>query len=388
MVVNAANEQPIENASVFISNTAKFTQTAATGTFNLQEVPVGTYDIIVSCVGYQTLTYTYNASQLPMRINFKLEIKKLSASTITVMPIDPNGWEKWGKTFLEAYLGITENSGYCSIANKDVLQFRYYKKENKLEVIATDMVKIINKKLGYTITEQLELFEINFTQQITSNVGYYYFEPITNKSNYKLQKYVQERENAYYGSITHLMRSLYNNTTTADGFVLRKLTRVENTLKKNYRDSLKQSFAKALKDTSTTNKNIKKYTITTAHSKPINSNLLSQPDYFEVLSTTQYRISDLVQNTPDNSTVKKLTFSERLYIEYTQENQNELYYTSNRIQHRTPYQTSKLQFAQGCNNVLINASGNYYEALCIYVDGYMGWEKMGEMLPLDYKVGD
>jgi hypothetical protein len=397
-VVRTDNEQPIANASVFISNTSKATQCAVDGSFVLNDVPVGKYDLIVSCVGYQTLTYTYTPSALPLRLKVKLDVKVNNLGAVTVIPFAKDGWEKWGKTFLDAYLGTTANSAYCKILNKDAIKFRFHKKENRLEVIATDIVIIENKKLGYRVKHQLELFECDFNVKSIINLGYPFFEEIEPRGKRKQRKYAEAREQAYKGSLLHLFRSFYNNQLATEGFVVRDLKEVENEIKKNYKETLKKKMQgdTSVKTTGTGSSILMQNNKATLGTKQvvtytvsdIDRNIMAQPDYYEVIDTKAYTANDLLKMDSIDTDLKVMTFPNKLYVEYKNEKQSDLYYSTQFLKQRYVYQTTRLFFVDAKRSITIDANGNYYDALSIFLDGYMGWEKMGEMLPLDYRVGE
>ncbi len=393
-VWSANNDTPIANASIFISNTSKGTRSAPDGSFSITDVPLGKYDLIISCVGYQTINYTYTPNELPLNLKVKLELKLNQKDMVTVVPFEKDGWEKWGKTFLESYLGTTDNSSDCKIINKEVIKFRFRRKENILEVQANDVIIVENKALGYRIKHQLEMFECDFTRKTVVNLGYPLFEAMETKSDRKQKKYAKAREKAYKGSLLHLLRSFYNNQLLEEGFVVKDLKEVENEVKKKYKENLKRQF---LSDTTTKHStngivmrsdkmSTQKITISSGQSP--NMGIMQQPDYYEVLGATPYVANDLIKIDSSDTTLKILTFPNKLYIEYKNEKQSERYYTTQFLKYKTPYQTTRLFFVDKERMITIDANGNYYDPLSIFLDGYMGWEKMGEMLPLDYKVGE
>ena len=75
-VVNGETGLAISKASVFITNTSKGTVSTDAGEFELNNVPEGTYDLVVSCIGFETQVYTYKASQLPLRIQVQMKAKQ------------------------------------------------------------------------------------------------------------------------------------------------------------------------------------------------------------------------------------------------------------------------------------------------------------------------
>src|ERR1700761_9802538 len=53
-VLNKADNKPVENVSVFLSNATIGDRTAADGTFTLHNVKPGKYDLVVSDIAFET----------------------------------------------------------------------------------------------------------------------------------------------------------------------------------------------------------------------------------------------------------------------------------------------------------------------------------------------
>lgn len=63
-VVNEATGAAIPGSSVFISNTSKGTVTNSEGKFELNDVPAGKHDLVISCIGYETNVYSFSEQQI------------------------------------------------------------------------------------------------------------------------------------------------------------------------------------------------------------------------------------------------------------------------------------------------------------------------------------
>jgi hypothetical protein len=387
-VINAQDESIITNANVFITNTSKGTRTNLDGSFSIEDAPVGNYELVISCVGYNTVTYSYTAKQLPLKLIIKLDIKIQEEETAVVEVFEKDGWSKWGATFLDSYLGTTENRSYCEILNKEVIKFKYAKKENKLIAKATDIIVIKNKKLGYIIKHQLEGFEIDFKEKSTLNYGFPYFEEIETKSKSKNRRYDKARKKAYHGSIMHFMRVLFKDSLAESGFEIRELQKIENSEKVRVRKILQNKFKKisndslSKKNTSTT-KNIV-INVDQSDSGKYYNTIMSQPDYFEVLGK-RYTTNDICNIDSLITTNRFLQFPQELYVEYTKEQQDPLFYELQFRKNKTTYQTTRIFYNTTIRTIQIFENGSYFNPLHLFFDGYMAWEKMADLLPLDYE---
>lgn len=66
-VLAADTKQPIHLANVFLSNTSIGTVTNAEGFFIIDHFPPGRYDVVVSCIGYESYVATIQYARYPLR---------------------------------------------------------------------------------------------------------------------------------------------------------------------------------------------------------------------------------------------------------------------------------------------------------------------------------
>ena len=246
-VVNGETGTGIPNASVFISNTSKGTVSNSAGEFELPDVPAGNYDLVVSCIGYETQVYSYKASQLPLKLQVQLAPKAEELQTVVVEPYEKDGWEKWGKFFIENFIGTSANATACSIKNYKALHFRNSTKRNQLTVTANEPLIIENKALGYKIQYQLEGFSYGFSDHVLTYFGYTLFDELNKKGASKRQ--LKNREKACNGSIVHFMTSLYHNRLVEEGFEVKRLYKTPNLEKQR----VKNIYEELLKNGETRN---------------------------------------------------------------------------------------------------------------------------------------
>ncbi len=147
-VMSGTTGSPLSNCSVFINSTSKGTVTDEEGRFELSNIQDGKYELIVSSIGYETYVQPFSGAQLPLGLTIRLKEKATDLSSVTVEPFETDGWEKWGKTFMDNFIGTTEYARQCTIKNKEVLRFRFSSKKNILTAIAYEPIIIVNKALG------------------------------------------------------------------------------------------------------------------------------------------------------------------------------------------------------------------------------------------------
>lgn len=365
-ITDAGTDAVIPNASIFITNTSKGTITNITGEFELQNVPVGSYDLVMSCIGYETQVYSYKASQLPLRLLVKMQPKATELQNVVVEPYEKDGWEKWGDFFLQHFIGTTSLSKDCRILNYKTLHFRNSKKRNELSVTAEEPLIIENKALGYKVQYQLEGFQYKFNENTMFYFGYTLFNEL-NKKGPKTRQLKNRRE-AFLGSIQHFMSSLYHNRLAEEGFEVKRLFKSPNLEK----ERIKQIFRNSLGNANRSKDSASYY-----------DRVLRQPDMLETYGKKMLTADSLVA-VADSST-KTLFFTDYLYVVYKNEKEEPAYlqYTH---EARAPFHQRSVIFLLNNQALLIDKAGNYSMPQDFMSYGYWGWsEKIASLLPLDYK---
>jgi hypothetical protein len=216
-IIDSTTREPMQGASVFCQNTTLGTITNKEGQFSLS-LKSGGYELVISYTGYQTRQIRVMDDQVaPLEIALAKEEKSLGEVVIKSSAEVLNGWEKYGKFFRDNFLGATPDAAQCVLQNPDVVHFYFYKKSNKLKVLATEPILIANNALGYNLRYQLDSFIYYYSTDISSYRGYCFFSEMNGNFD-DLKKWSANRKTAYYGSKLHFMRSYYDSTLSADGF--------------------------------------------------------------------------------------------------------------------------------------------------------------------------
>ncbi|MEI9944046.1 MAG: carboxypeptidase-like regulatory domain-containing protein [Chitinophagaceae bacterium] len=216
-VVDSASKEALGGASVFAQNTTQGTVTDKEGNFSLP-LKSGGYELIISFTGYknQELRITDNKSQ-QVQIELVKEDKTLSEVIIQSSNEVMDGWEKYGDFFISHFIGATPFAKNCIIQNKDSVRFFYYRRSDKLKVLATTPLIISNDALGYDLRYQLDSFVYYYKTELSSYRGTCLFtEKLGTVSQAMVWK--TNREKAYAGSRMQFMRAVYDSTLKQDGF--------------------------------------------------------------------------------------------------------------------------------------------------------------------------
>lgn len=223
-VMDAEGLQAIEAVSVFINGSSIGTVTAADGSFEIKGNFVFPLDLVFQNLAYETKSVRIKqegALSAPVKLLPKLH----ELNEVVVLAPLKNGWDVYGKDFLNSFLSYSDFSNQCEIVNKKAVQFKVDNAAGILYVYATAPIIIKNKALGYFVHFDLQDFKRDYGRQTTHFAGYTRFEPMKTKSKKQQLKWESNRKSAYYGSLNHFVRAAYNNTVEQDGFQLNVIVR-------------------------------------------------------------------------------------------------------------------------------------------------------------------
>jgi hypothetical protein len=223
LATDSATGKPLAGCSVYINNTSIGTVTGSDGSFQLHNIPKGRSELVISAIGYTTYVTEITGDHLPAEWRVRLRPKITELSAFTVEPYDKNGWSKYGRIFLDNFIGNSENinASSCTLRNHKVLRFFFSKKNNRLSVTATEPLIIENRALGYNLQYQLEHFSLDFNTHILFYLGYPLFREIATDRKHRQQEWADNRKYAYLGSLRQFLRSLYYDCPSLEGFSMR-----------------------------------------------------------------------------------------------------------------------------------------------------------------------
>lgn len=381
-VIASDSKQPIHLANVFLSNTSIGTVTNAEGIFVLDRFPQGRFDVVISCIGYETYVTTIQYAQLPAFIEVVLKPKVNILQEVVVEPYEKNGWERYGKFFIENFIGTSALAADCKLKNPETIRFRYNKKENILRAFTDEPIVLENRALGYILRYDLKVFEYNYGTRIFYFQGYPLFEDIETDRKRLLNRWERNRTEAYYGSMMHFMRSLFRNQLIEEGFEIRKLIKVSEEEKKRVRNIYNS------RTYINSNGNIVvNYSLLANGNKDSADyyrKVMRQPEKMAVL-INQLLPGDSIAFAIDSFTAG-LYFDDHLQVTYKYKQVPDEYVRTNSlsVQPKTPV-VSEIVLPRK-NAIAVLANGSYFEGLDLITSGYWGWwEKLATMLPFDYK---
>lgn len=355
IVTDSTDNSPVPGCSVFINGSSRGTITDAKGAFVLAHIPAGNYDLVVSAIGYETYIFSFSDGRLPLDLKIRLKQRASELSAVTVEPYLKDGWQRWGRFFINNFIGTGDNALRCMIRNPEVLRFRYSERRAMLTVSATEPLIIENNALGYLLRYQLETFTYSNNSHIIFYVGYPFFTEMAGGRG-KQRGWSKERKNAYLGSLLQFMRELYRDSLQEKGFAVSQKRRSPNWEKLRIKacfDSTKRQPAVLPADT------LHYYLA-----------VLNQPDFYEYAAPV--KMDTLVSLT--TGPAKSLFFRGVLDLFYTN--------TKEGISRRR----SQLWLLTPAP-AQVWENGSYFPPTEVFSAGYWSHsEKISNTLPLDYEL--
>ncbi len=357
-------KNPLGKASVFLSNATFGTVTAEDGTFTLNGVKPGQYNLVVSILGYENFSQSILVDAKPQQLVIELVPKPIQMREV-IITTNAN-WKKNYASFIKSFIGTSANSKLCKVINPHVLNFIYHKKTQSLEASTDEFLVVENKALGYKVRFLLNEFESSTLTNIIRYQGQVLFEELKGSQSQQ-KKWQEKRHEAYYGSSMHFLRSVLHHNLQEEGFIIRHLQRTPNP--KRLPEELLQK--KYLQFNRSNNRDSVNYW----------NQMAQQPKYLENLFKEPLKVEDVVRLT-DQPGLFALTFPDYLYVTYTKKydanNSDNVYRPLDMGSYATSIITLYTKYALfDLNGVVVSPQSTLYE-------GDWANDKLAELLPVDY----
>jgi hypothetical protein len=370
-VLDIAKKTGVPSASVFLTGTTLGASTDEQGYFSMQ-IPEGSYEVLFNVLGYQPHIIKLSTPDMQKdAYEIFLTPAYVELGSLKIEEERDPIWYKNLAIFKQYFLGTSKNAKSSKILNQIILRLDSDSEPQTLKVSAPDFLQIKNLNLGYRVEYLLEEFTYSQRSKSFYFSGYPQFIADTTLTKSKAKRIATNRRKAYLGSLQHLIRSLYEGTTAEEGFEFRTVVRTNNPVRPSQSQIDAAKDLNALSANSTEQDSLHKNFIRKERLNPYVDRLIDElvPD------------SDLVR--VDEKGRKYLVFDNLLHVTYTMELES--------IEYLQQFSTKKPGNQQSIlllNNmeVEIFKNGTYGNRSGIFLEGYMGWEKIGELMPLDYKL--
>ncbi|MGJ7033829.1 carboxypeptidase-like regulatory domain-containing protein [Niabella hirudinis] len=211
-VSDSITGQPLAGASVYLANTTFGISTGNNGMFKLANIPNGTYQLVVSFIGYQTIIRTialYKNTSLVLQLSPQSqEMEEMEEIVVTNKKIKKRIQNRWTRIFFKQVIGTSPFSETCTIQNEEALRFKYNKQERLLTAHIKELLLIDNPALGYHIKYDLQNFTYNDSTSAMSYSGIPVYEKMQG-SEAQQKRWRENRQKAYEISLLKFMRAVY-----------------------------------------------------------------------------------------------------------------------------------------------------------------------------------
>ncbi|MDY0906272.1 carboxypeptidase-like regulatory domain-containing protein [Pedobacter sp. CFBP9032] len=369
----------LPGASIYLSGYKIATVADNDGKFKLSNLKPGSYDLLVQIVGYLPYSKSVIIADQSVQVDLVLKENVAQLDEVTVRA-DPNR-QKYINQFKEFFIGKTPNALQCKILNPQVLNVDFDITKSTLTVSTTEFLVVENKALGYRLKYMLDHFEFNSRTHIIYYSGHPFFEELKASAT-KKKKYIAAREIAYYGSSQHFFRSLYANKTKEEGFIINKMIKIPNP--NRYPEYLINANLEKLKT-------LPEKTGIRKTAGKIDTALFSfwtkqkeMPRTIDKFSRAEVLTDTLVHDF--NQNLKYISYTDALLIQYTKEKES-LAYSNTGFWIFRPLDVPENEISVAnlmSEGVRFYENGGVYDSRSLLFEGYWAYEKVADMVPMDY----
>lgn len=374
VTIDSISGEPVMFATVFINGSKMGAVTDEKGKFTLFNIHQSDIELVISHVSYkpQIISLSLDSDQLK-------EIKIILTPQTTVLNEfsfserkDERWWANY-RLFKSLFLGYSKNGMVCKIKNPEILFIHQDDFEGFLEVSSNEFLIIDNPSLGYTIKLLLIDFGYYPRNGYVSYIGYPYFEEYPKVT----KKHLKNRLKAYMGSPQHFFSALISDSLLLNGFKLQHLYRYQNPDRPSDED-LKKTGIAFWKETNSVRKD--------SLSKILEKGRL--PRIIARLDTTQILASQMFYDQEESGDIRHISFEGFRQIIYLKEKEEIAYiHKFTKYPYRKPVvQTSVISML--VDKAPINQQGHLLNPLDLMFEGYWSFEKIGELLPMEYQPNE
>ena len=233
VIKDKLDNSPVPYASVYVDGTSNGTITDIYGSFLLNDL-IPPCEIVISHISYETKVIEFEKNRDTI-YHITLNPRDVAIEEIEV--INSNRREENLNHFKDRFIGTDYWGRNAHILNDSVLVFKielnndFNESTGKLTADSCSVWFIVNAKgpilvdlplLGFKLHIDLVKFiELQSTVKSMYEyhaLGYFYFQPITEESMRKTNRFKKKRLQAYYYSDRHFCRSLFQNELKENGY--------------------------------------------------------------------------------------------------------------------------------------------------------------------------
>lgn len=330
VVLDQKTNEPVPFAHVFVDQTTCGTYTTIEGVFELEcDFDITDLKLFISHVGYENIIIEINSSWKD-NINIKMIPSANELIEVTVLSDrDDRGRKRSLRIFENEFIGRDKSSKKCFIDNPEVIYFN-----DSLEVLwasANEPIQVTNLYMGYKIEYHLKYFAFNKKTSLAKYSGHCSIQEMDTSDFTLKEKWIAQRKTSHLGSLAHFFHSLLSNSLDESGYL--------------------------------------------------------------ILNKSTLKVD--IDNVEDNTVI---SLSEDIDVQYQKEFEPRSYRSwLNRVLSKEIYGGGGITYDGGPKyqitsispingEVLINKNSQILNEQDIVLNGYMGWERVADLMPSNYQI--
>ena len=217
-VIDSETKEPIAYAVAYFDGTAIASYTDLKGSFILDIKKATEIPLTISALGYYSTTLSDYSSRKDIIAYLTPKIFTLEDISVKAKG-NPNLRKQNMYIFKTEFLGRTKNTKQCEILNENDIRFITSDDKDTLKAYSIKPIFVLNRALGYKITYYLNKFEYVKSKYQNQLIGNSLFDDDT--SSLKKILIDQKRNETFYGSKMHLIRSLWADSLKEAGYTIK-----------------------------------------------------------------------------------------------------------------------------------------------------------------------
>jgi len=370
-VLSVVNNEPMTGASIYFNGTTIGTFVDESGDFSLPYDSLFS-EIVISYLGYKTLTYNILPSEWGKRFKFLLEEDAEELETVNITSTRSKSWLRNLNRFKAQFIGNSRFADQTKILNEETLYFDLDLNTNTLKAYARAPIQIENKALGYRLDYDLQQFHLQRNTGQMSLLGYTRLTKLKGSKS-KNKKWAKNKLIAYEGSFTHFIHALQNNALDESAYEVRQLSIIPN--KDRPSDEAINSALQILQTIKQAENS--KYRMVNVDSLQAIVEKRSLSRNISILDKNIYDPSANIIRSADNFI---LDFENHWQINYSGESISKLLNAGAYSKYRN--QISRISLTSP--DAIIDKYGLLEDPLSVLFEGFWAYEKIPYLLPLDY----
>jgi len=219
-IFDSETKAPLYLANVFLSNTTWGAASDENGAFRIDRVKPGVYQMVITMMGYEKQVRPVVIPRTRQQsIPVFLKPTVYNMESVAVEAEVPREWHRHLDRFKREFLGMSVNAQNTIIENPEVLDFSADRMSGLFRAVSAGPLHVENNALGYRITFFMQSFNAK-TAAYLRYTGEARFIPMDPPDKETQALWEKNRRTAYEGSIVHFFKSALQGRSRREGFFM------------------------------------------------------------------------------------------------------------------------------------------------------------------------